>query len=266
MSNLSDFLAVHSLFNIEEIRLACFQKKAPQTALAALYRAEKAGKVRRLKQGLYQTRPIGMKNFPLPSPLLVASRLAQDAVLSHHSAFEILGLAHSSFSSLATYWTNSPRHAIKIKGVVYQPLLHPEPLRRANKQKWGVETEKMAGISIRMTQRERTFIDSLQSPHWVGGWEEFCYCVNKISHFDFKKILEYVALIGSPALYSRLGFFLQINQERFYVKKEILDILRKGKTRTRIPLVSGSTLQGVLDKEWNVVVPKRAIVDLKKLS
>lgn len=266
MSNLSDFFAIHPVFNTEEMRLACFQNKAPQTALAALHRAEKKGKVRRLKRGLYQSRPIGMKDFPAPSPSLVASRLAPDAVLSHQSAFETLGFAHTTFSKLATYWTNSPRHSVKIKGVSYQPILHPEPLRRVGKQEWGVETIKLAGLAVRVTHRERTFVDALQAPHWMGGWEEFCQCVNKISHFNFEKMLEYASLINSPALYSRLGFFLQVNQKRFYVKKEILEALQKKKSRTRIHLVSGDRQHGVLDKKWNVLFPEREVIDLRKLT
>lgn len=266
MITFSDFLVLHPVFHLEEARQACFRGKAPQTALAALYRAEKVGRVRRLKRGIYQAKPIGSKGFPPPSPLLVASRLAFDACLSHHSALEALGFAHSAFPKLATYWTNSPRHVFKIEGVSYQPLLHPEPLRKAHQQKWGVEKIQLGGLEVRVTNRERTFVDSLQAPHWVGGWEEFCHCVDKISHLNLEKVLEYASLLKSPALFSRLGFFLETNKERLFVQNKILSELHTMRSKVSVPLIVGDKEKGKLDSKWNINVSKRTIVKLEQLS
>ena len=195
----------------------------------------------------------------------MVSRLSHDAVLSHHSAFETLGASHSEFPKQATCWTKSPRHKIKILGVAYQPLLHPDSLRRAGKEDWGVETIAVSGLDLRVTSRERTFVDSLQAPHWTGGWEEFCQCVNKFSHLDLDKVLEYASLLNSPALLSRMGFFLETNRERFYVKDEFLKELRGKKSRVVVPLVVGDQSKGTVNREWNLLVPKGLTVKLTDL-
>ncbi len=263
---LDEFLTLHPIFTIAEVRQACFQDKADQTARAELHRAERARRVRRLKRGLYQSRPAGMKAFPPPSPLLVASCLATDAVLSHHSAFEAMGVAHSVFMRLATYWTKSSRHGVEIENVTYQPLLHPAPLRRAKQTAWGVETLSIQGLDVRTTGRERTFVDSLQGMRWVGGWEEFCHCVDKFAYLKLDKVLDYAALINSPALNSRLGLFLERNQERFYVEKEVLAQLEENKSAVPVPLVAGDKTEGQRDASWNVVVPATLTVDLGELT
>lgn len=265
MIKFSEFLILHPVFSTYEAKDACFKGKLSQTPLAALHRAAKSGKIRRLKRGLYQTHPAGMKRFPPPSSLLVTGRLSQDSVLSHHSAFEALGASHSEFPRQATYWTKSPRHKIKILGVTYQPLLHPDQLRRSGKEDWGVEIIAVSGLDLRVTSRERTFVDSLQAPHWVGGWEEFCQCANKFSHLDLDKVLEYASLLNSPALLSRLGFFLETNRERFYVKEGFLKVLQEKKSRVVVPLVVGDQSKGVINREWNLLVPKGLKVELADL-
>ncbi|MBI4209824.1 MAG: hypothetical protein HY538_09010 [Deltaproteobacteria bacterium] len=266
MMKPGEFFSLHPIFTIGEVRQACFRGKADQTARARLYRAQRAGQVRRLKQGLYQSRPAGMEGFPPPSPLLVASRLAFDAILSHHSAFEALGAAHSVFMRLATYWTRSSRHCVAIENVRYQPLLHPSALRRTRREEWGIETVTIQGLDVRTTGRERTFVDGLQDLRWVGGWEEFCHCVDKFAYLNLTQVLEYASHINSPALNSRLGLFLEHNQERFYVGAEVLEELRKNRSSVPVPLIGGDKTGGKRESSWNVTIPPNLTVALGELT
>lgn len=263
---LNEFINLHPVFTIEEARRTCFKNNAEQTVWAELHRAERSGRIRRLKRGLYQARPVGMKAFPPPPPLLVASRLAHDAVLSHHSAFEALGASHSIFMRLGTYWTKSSRHRTEIEKVIYQPLIHPTGLRKLKRENWGVEEINIQGIDVRTTIRERTFIDSLQGLKWAGGWEEFSHCMDKLPYLNFSKVLEYLSLIDSPALNSRAGIFLERNQKRYYVPQEVLEKLHSGKSLVPVPLISGDKNSGKRDKKWNVIIPSHLSIGLKENS
>lgn len=261
-----EFYFLHPVFTVEEFSLACFKGKLRKSALSALYLAEQAGKIRRLKRGLYQSLPAGMKDFPPPNPLLVASRMSTDAILSHHSAFEALGASHSEFMGFATYWTEVGRPLMTIEKVQYQPLVQPSILRGKKKTEWGVEKLSLQNLLVRVTSRERTFVDGIQSPHWVGGWEEFCHCVNNFSHLNLDKVLAYLKLRDSPSFYSRVGFFLAENQERFFVSDKFLKRLYAKKSSAPIPLVVRQANKGKHNKTWNVMVPPRIITRISELS
>ena len=261
----SEFLTLKPVFTLKQFQESCFSKAKPETIRTALYRAHQKGRVRILKRGLYQSRPAGLEVFPPPSPILVASQLVEDAVLSHHTAFEALGFSHSEFFKLATFFTESSRHSVEIEGVQYQPLLHPSSLIRKGKTEKEVIELSVGNVKVRATNRERTLVDGIQSLKWMGGWEEYCHCVDKVPSFDWDKVWPYVQLISSPALFSRLGFFLEENQKRLFVPEKLLKKLHQQKSKNLVPLYL-ETDKFKANKTWNVNIPEDAITKLEELT
>ena len=264
--NTAEFLTIRPVFTLKQFQESCFPKGKPDTVRTALYRAHQKGQVRVSKRGLYQSRPAGVNGFPPPSPVLVASQLAEDAVLSHHTAFEALGFSHSEFFRLATFFTNSNRHSLEIQDVRYQPLLHPASLMKKGKTDQEVIELSLGNVKVRATSRERTLVDGIQSLKWMGGWEEFCHCVDKVPGFNWDKVWKYAQLLDSPTLFSRLGFFLEENQKRLFVPEKILKKLQEQKSKNIVPLYADSTNTSKANKKWNVSVPEDAITKLEELT
>ncbi len=263
---ISEFISIYPIFTFEQFKQNCFPNANPDTIYRALNRLQKRNKTRILKKSLYQSRPPGVSGFPPPSPILVASQLTKDAVLSHQSAFDALGFSHSEFFGRATFFTNSKRHEIKIEGVTYKPLIHPKALREAGKVNEGVIEQTIGSLIVRSTTRERTLVDGIQSLKWAGGWEEYCHCVDKIPSFDWKKVWTYSKLLNKTALFNRLGFFLEENQERLFVPSDLITQIHKNISDTEIILEKGLRKGFQKNKKWKVLIPEGAIIKLKELS
>ncbi len=262
----SEFFTLYPVFTFKQFQNICLPEAKPETVRTALYRAHQRGDVRLLKRSLYQSRPAGQKKFPPPPSILVASQLAEDAVLSHHSAFEALGFSHSEFFNRTTYFTHSARHSIKIEGVQYQPLLHPLPLRKKQVSDKEVLELSISSLKARCTSRERTLVDGMESLEWMGGWEEYCHCVDKVASFKWEKVLQYAQWIDSAALFSRLGFFLEENQKRLFVPESLLRKFKEKKSKNIISLYSDSNRPFKINKIWDVKFPETAIIHLEELT
>jgi predicted transcriptional regulator of viral defense system len=146
-------------------------RAAARTGNAAKYYT-KTGRLRRLTRGLYAVVPPGVdpKRF-LPDPYLVAAALRPDAILSHHTALDLLGAAHSVFNRFP-YFTAHPRRTLRLEGIDWPSLAHPTALVRANQVDFGVRKLDRLGTVLRVTGPERTLADGFAAPRWVGGIDE----------------------------------------------------------------------------------------------
>jgi predicted transcriptional regulator of viral defense system len=94
---LGTFFARSPIFTIGEVR--SYLERAgtvnPGTLenLLAYHVAE--GHLSRVRRGLYVTVPPGISGCPAVDPFIVASRLAEDAIVAYHSALELAGVAYS---------------------------------------------------------------------------------------------------------------------------------------------------------------------------
>lgn len=66
----------------------------------------------------------------------------------------------------------------------------------------------MAPINVLLTGRERSFVDCLLFLDYSGGVEELDKSLAVFPSFDYDAALDYLKLLRSPWLYSRLGFLL----------------------------------------------------------
>ena len=111
----------------ELAELGCFSQKelvqllgsgSAAASLAAAYL--KKGYVERIRRDLYAT--VSMETGqPIPTRYQIASKLAEDACLSHHSAFEFYGYANQVFYEVYVA-TESRFRSFEYDGVSYRRI------------------------------------------------------------------------------------------------------------------------------------------------
>lgn len=249
-----DFFNKHPVFNIEELRSAV-KSERPKSVYNNLKYYLKKGRIRNIKRGLYYVVPEdSLPDKFHPNSILLASRLSNEAVISFHSALEIMGYGHNVFHRFFYYSTIRKRKSY-FKKDEFICVKIPEKLKEKKLEMFSVEEKYYHNLPVKFTNRERTFVDCLDRLKYGGGIEEVYRCIEKYPYLNFKEVLNYLDALEKSVLYAKVGFFLQQHKEQFYVEKELLKKLKKKKP-VSIVYFDSQRNKGKLIKEWNLVVPE----------
>lgn len=158
------------------------------------------GYVQRIRRDLYAVISLETDQ-PIPNRFQIVSAVADDACVSHHSAFEYYGYANQVFYE--TYVATAKRiRPFSYDGVQYCPVkyLGKEGI---------IETEN----NIRVTSLERTVIDSIADFEKIGGLEELLRCLLLIPYLSSKNLLAALNLYHCGNLYQKAGYILESFQK-----------------------------------------------------
>lgn len=250
-----DFFALHPVFTREEfVRfLAGRGISSVETANSHLRRYLAAGRIQRVKRGVYVAARPGERATKSPVDfLLVASRLAPDAVLAYHSALEAHGYAQSFFERLF-FLTTTKAKPVRYRERQFVPVLPLAGLRRKRQAFAFCGEVERGGLPCRVTTVERTLVDVLDRPDLAGGLEEVWRSLAGIPMLDLEMVVEYVRLCGQATLAAKVGFFLAQHQEALGVADPVLKHLRD--LRPRQPRYLDRRLGGKMAADWNLIVP-----------
>jgi predicted transcriptional regulator of viral defense system len=256
-----DFFRKHPVFTGDELarHLTSRQEAGSRAKEALLAYYKKTGRVVRVRRGLYALIPAGASPNSYPvDPFLLTAKLTKDAVLSHHTALELHGWAHSVQEHF-TYSSSRPLSPIMFRSHVFRGVTFPQALRRAGRESFGVSTTERAGMEIRVTSLERTLVDVLDRPDFSGGWEEIWRSLESVEFFDLDKVVEYALLLGNATTAAKAGFFLEQHREPLMVEDRHLKPLRDLRPRQPHYLDRARRKSGRLVSEWNLVVPRYVI-------
>ncbi len=263
--NFQEFSYRHPIFRTEEL-VSVLGKDQPMRGInyppsrhAFLSYHVDAGHILPIRKGLYWTVPPGMTpdNCPVDE-FLVASHLTDDAIISYHAALSLLGCAYSAWN-LVTYFTaDKNARSMRFRNIDYKPVAHPIELRKIKQLDWGVTTQDRLGISIRVTNLERTLVDVLHRPELAGGFEEIWRSLEAAPYLKLDKVIEYAILLDSANTNARLGFFLEQHKDKFSVKDLHLDALRQHKPSLPRKMTNAQN-SGVLVPGWNLKVPAEVL-------
>lgn len=207
--------------------------------------------IQKVKRGLYVVIPYGTapdkENKYAPDKYLIASKLIKPYFFSHHSALEIHGVANSVFF---TVFLSSDKGArvFTYKDTTYNTI--------KTSYFFGLQDKIYSHRKIKVSNKERTFLDCLRSLKYAGGLEEFFKSVTGFSSLDTKKLQLYLKKFNEKSLYQRTGYILELLKDEFRVKESFLEKLKKQVTKKTYyldPLMKGSCKK---IKEWNLMVPK----------
>lgn len=214
----------------------------------------KAGRIVRVRRDLYATVPKGESSAQfLVDPYLIASKLAEGAVLSHHTALDLHGRAYS-LTGRFTYLARKPTRPLAFQSNSFLGTKFPKVLMDTGKELEGTKALDRQGQSVRVTTLERTLVDVLDRPDLAGGWEEVWRSLESVEYFDLDRVVEYVLLLDNATIAAKVGFFLEKRRDALFVTEDHLSPLRS--RRPKQPhYLERSRREGRLVKAWNLVVP-----------
>lgn len=215
------------------------------------------GHLLRVKQGLYVVVSSDMTDMGFSvDPYLLASRMAQDAVLAYHTALDFHSKSYSVYNQFL-YLTKHSVRKVSFRNFIFRAVRPPKPLLDQNQSKFGVVSQERNGLKIEVTSLERTLVDLFDKPHLGGGWEEVWRSLESVEFYNINEVVEYAFLLNNATTLAKVGFFLEKNQKQFFVDKKDLQKLKKGIPRQ--PHYMDKKLKGKLVKQWNLIVPEKIL-------
>lgn len=252
-----DFFAEHSVFTHGQFvaEHAGGGRRSEQTSNNLLAMHLAAGRVLRIRRGLYASVPYGADPETMQvDPYLVASMLTDDAVIAFHAALQFHGKSYSLWQRFH-FLTVKRTRPFRFRGAEFIPVQVPTTFRSQADFGGGVANQQYAGGAVRVTTLERTLVDLLDNPAHGGSWEEIWRSLEAAGFFDLDAVVEHALRLGSALTIARVGFFLQQHQDEFMVEDRHLKPLRELAPKQPRYFDRKKRDAGKLLSEWNLVVP-----------
>lgn len=198
---------------------------------------------------------MGTMDFSV-DPYLLASKMADDAVLAYHTALDFHSKSYSIYNQFLYLTKHSIRKAT-FQNYTFKAVRPPKPLLDQNQSKFGVVSQERNGLKIEVTSLERTLVDLFDKPHLGDGWEEIWRSLESVEFFNINEVIKYALLLSNATTVAKVGFFLEKNQKQLFVDKKDLQQLKK-----EIPMqphYMDKKLKGKLVKQWNLIVPEKIL-------
>lgn len=255
---LGAFFRTHPVFTVEDFAgyLSSDGAHNLRTQESLLAYHVKAGNIIRVRRGLFAAVPAGASAETYPvDPFLLVSRMTKDAVLAYHTALEFHGKAYSVYEQFI-YLAASPARPTTFRSLQFKGVKFPKALTAENKGSFDVVSAERAGLDVRVTSLERTFVDVLNRPDLAGSWEEIWRSLESVEFFDLDKVAQYVDILGNATTAAKVGFFLEQHRESLMVDESHLQTFRGLRPRRPHYLERRRRQAGRFVAAWNLVVPE----------
>jgi len=178
----------------------------------------------------------------------IATAINDKAYVSHHSAFEFYGLVNQVYNIM--YVSSEKQfNEFEFNGITYKHI--------NSVVEEGVVKHKNTN-GIRVTDIERTFVDSANLITKIGGIEELIKITEAIDYMDAKKILFYLNLYNKKVLYQKVGYLIENYYKGESFDKEFFSICLKNAGNSVRYLTSNN--EGIFNAKWNLVIPNELLM------
>jgi len=213
----------------------------------------KSDKLQRVRKGLYIVlSPLEKPENHIADKLLIASKIRDKYYLGFHTALEHYGCASSFYNEAYICVKAKDRFdPFQYKRFSFRPVFVEEVT---------LETEEKhyQGTTIRVSSKERTFIECIDRVQYAGGWEECIKSLEGLGGLNMKKLLNLLYKYKKDLLLRRIGYFLEHLKKRspFYehVNDHLLNEIEKQITGPPRYLINGE--KGPLNRRWKLYIPK----------
>ena len=234
-------LAKHPVFTINDVKKFSNNEK---TAYTQLDRLMKKKMVKKIRRNIYSV------VNPTTGQLVgtryqIACAITDTSYISHHSAFEYYGIVNQVFNEI--YVSSKTRfNHFEYDGVTYKYV--------ASRIEEGVvEAKNTSGV--RITDLERTVIDSVNDFNKIGGLEELLNCLERIQYLDDKKLKYYLDIYGTQGLYQRVGYLLNNYQKGMQLSRDFIDYCKSKIGKSSRYLINEIKEDNSYNSEWKLMVP-----------
>ena len=235
-------LAKYPVFTIDDVKKLTDNEK---TAYSQLDRLMKKELVKKVRKNIYSV--VNPTTGQLVATRYqIACAITDTAYISHHSAFEYYGLANQVFYEV--YVSSETRfNHFEHDHVTYKYV--------ASRMKEGiVEAKNTTGV--RITDLERTVIDSIRDFNKIGGFEEFLNCLEGIHYLDVTKLKQYLDIYNTQGLYQKAGYLLEHYRKETQPSKEFIEYCKSKIGKSRRYLVSEEKDNSYYNSDWKLMIPE----------
>jgi predicted transcriptional regulator of viral defense system len=235
-------LAKLPIFTIDDLFALSGNTK---TAYSQLSRLMKKGKVRKIRKKLYSV--VNPQTDQLvASRYQIACAITDSAYISHHSAFEYYGLANQVFYEVTVSSKTKFNH-FDYDQISYKYV--------ASRSEEGVVSAKNI-TGVKLTDLERTVIDSIRDFNKIGGFEELLNCLKSLHALDEEKLKHYLEINNTQSLYQSVGYLLQHYQLELGLSKEFIELCKTKIGKSNRYLISDYKKGCHYEREWKLMVPR----------
>lgn len=220
-----------------------------KNASMALWRLNNRDNLVRVRGGLYAAIPPErtLDDYEINRFILADRLIKGSGAIAFHSALELHGAAYSSFSTIF-YLSACQVRPLKFHDITYRSVLTSDS--------FGTTTIHIDDVLVRVTDKERTFLDCIRRPDLCGGVEEYLKSLDSFVMLDPEKLLRYLVRFDEKSLYHRAGVVLSLLKNSINVPDRLLDTMRSKIGPSPCYLVPNMKHGGKLVKEWNVFIPR----------
>lgn len=241
MINYQD-LAEKLVFNVDD-SLKFFNNAS--AAYSAIKRFEKKGFIKKVRNNLYVAiNPA--TNTPFANKYQIGSSINSSSYVSYMTAFEYFGF-QDQVKNICYVSSYQRFNAFEFEGVTYKCV----PI----KVKEGVFTPPYTQ-KIRVTNVEKTLIDSIKKIGTNVSLEELINCVEFISVLDETRISEYLKAYNVQSLYQKSGYLFSLMNKKFKFSNNFFSAIKKNIKKGVVYLSEDAKFNGIFDKTYKIIVPK----------
>ncbi|TFG04510.1 MAG: hypothetical protein EU536_04480 [Promethearchaeota archaeon] len=219
-----------------------------------LYKMNKKGLIKRLKNGLYVIYPDHLLfnvQYYVEDPIQVLKQLSEPYFVSHYTALDLYGLSQRSLNIL--YFTTT-KNVKPLNQETY--LIKPVIVRQ--KYFFGYIQINLENDLINVSDLERTILDIINRPDLAHGFEDVIKSILGIDQeINYSKLLDYLSKFNKKVLFQRIGYLFDTPA----IKRQLNvpdDFLNKLKAiNYSINYFGFSREKGIYNKQWKLIVPTR---------
>lgn len=241
MKYYENFLKLE-VFNFEEAQKVVGSKENAKVLLNSYV---KKGLVKRVRRNLYCAVNLEHREAAA-NRYLIGSKINKSAYLTYNSAFDVHGLSHQVSSVVYV------ASGIKISDFEFEGVLYKYVGKRIDE---GVILYR-SNEKIKLTDIERTVVDSMDRTDYCGGPHELDEILQICPVLDNDKLLKYLEAYGKKVLYKKAGYFLERHQQSLGISNELLSSMEKRTGKMKKYLSEEARSRGVLIKRWGLIVPE----------
>jgi len=212
---LKDYIETIAVFTLRDYLEECGDTQANRNLLS---RAVKAGRVRRIKHGLYASNTGRFRDI-LPNRYAVVAVSVPDATYCYDSAFELI-VGQQNLVERTVFYTRDRISSFEYLGHEYKPFPMPKnPIRTQGYR-------QADGTVENGTTLEQTIIDSVARPSRCLGVENVLRTISVVNTINARELAA-ILKESSISVAARIGWILEQKQEKWPVSEELLLNLQK---------------------------------------
>lgn len=248
--NVYNQLVKYPVFTIDEVEKLTGNSK---TAYSQMERLMKKDLVKKVRKNIYSAvNPV--TGQIMATKFQIACAISDTAYISHHSAFEYYGLTNLVFNEVYVSSESKFNH-FEYDRVIYKFI--------ASKMQEGIMKDKDSS-GVRITDVERTVIDSIHDYNKTGDFLVLLNCLKEIHYLNEAKLLRYLEVYNTQGLYQRVGYLLQHYQNEMQLSNAFINFCKDKIGKSRRYLLTELEEGSAYNREWELMVPETLFASREK--